>query len=164
MRIILTALIALAAGVWLLTWWLLEQPIGAPSTTLPAVVGEPNVVAPSRPPPSGAGARGAQTALPTPGGSPTPAGAQPSASSVPSQPAPAFPGGVVVDPFADGGPRAVFVDPARRPETAPAPPRADGLLAPPPPGAAPAPRGATGRVDPGSDDAARQRSGSSERP
>jgi len=155
MRIVVALLIAVTAGFWLLAWWLIAEPIGAgtsvPSSRDAIVIPEP---APTPRP-------GAST---TAAGAPREAPRQPErtpASSVGAAPsAPAFPAGAVVDPFADGGPRPVFVEPARPAPRVPSTDERPAQLAPPPMEAGP-----PAPLAPAQDDAAaRQRSGSAARP
>jgi hypothetical protein len=141
MRIVLTLLIAVAAALWLLAWWLISEPIGASATasrshdsaSMPERASTAPAAVSTIAPPS-ATRQPAAVATPTPPAVHTPA--------VPSPPIPQLPPGAAIDPFAEGGPRPVMAQPLPRvPPTAPVQQNA-ASSAPPP--AAPGPARRTG--------------------
>jgi len=109
MRIIATLLIAVVAGLWLLTWWLIAEPIGDVASSSRGAVALPHRVPDA--PQTGPSTPDAPTVAPL--ASPRSAVPIPSApvTGPSSSRAPEYPPGTAIDPFADGGPRPVFVAP-----------------------------------------------------
>jgi len=156
MRIVVTLLIAVTAGFWLLAWWLMAEPIGA-ATTVP--IPRNSIVSPDGGPAPRASASTAATPAGAPHAAPAAGDRAPAGSPGLAPPLPPAPS-AVIDPFADGGPRPVFVEPPRPTPRVPSAEERPAQLAPPPMGAQPRPPSGVAPDDA----AARQRSGSSVRP